>query len=343
MKYIGTEKLTVMEAMQRIDKNACGILFVLDENEKISGCITDGDIRRFLLAGGDISSPVVVATNKHPKIAYTKDEAKGIYHEKDYVAVPIVDEMGIITDVYIGTDNDSRNFVPLNVPVVINAGGKGTRLDPLTRVLPKPLVPVGDLPILEHIMREYQRYSCENFHIIVNYKRELLKAYFADNDGAYNITWYDEEEPLGTGGGISLLKGKIKKTFFFANCDALLKADYADMLDFHKKNGNKITMVCAYKNVDIPYGVVEIGENGVILDMKEKPVMSFLTNTGIYVVEPEVIDEVADGEMISFPDIIEREKAKGEKVAVYPISENDWMDMGQLPELEKMRKRLYGE
>ena len=115
------------------------------------------------------------------------------------------------------------------------------------------------------------------------------------------------------------------------------------MLKFHKENGNVITMICAYKNMNIPYGVVEMGLNGSIEEMKEKPLMSFLINTGIYIVEPEVIDDVADNEAIGFPDIIEREKQKGKKVAVFPVSENDWMDMGQLSELEKMRIKLYGE
>lgn len=153
--------------------------------------------------------------------------------------------------------------------MVINAGGRGTRLDPYTRVLPKPLIPVGDLPIIELIMREYQSYACSEFHIIVNYKKELMKAYFADNDRSYKITWYDEEKSLGTGGGLSLLRGKFNSTFFFTNCDTLLTANYESMLKFHKDNGNVITMICAYKNMNIPYGVVEMGANGSIEEMKE--------------------------------------------------------------------------
>ena len=248
-------------------------------------------------------------------------------------------------DLYTGesgeTNRKRRN--PLNVPVVINAGGKGTRLEPFTRVLPKPLIPVGDLPIIELIMQEYQSYACSDFHIIVNYKRELMKAYFADNERRYNIAWYDEEKPLGTGGGLSLLKGKLDSTFFFANCDALLTANYESMLRFHRENGNVITMICAYKNMNIPYGVVEMGPNGSIESMKEKPLVSFLTNTGIYIVEPEVIDDIGKDEAIGFPDIVEREKQMGKKVAVFPVSENDWMDMGQISELEKMRAKLFGE
>ena len=341
--FIGRDTLSVSEAMQKIDKNTFGILFIVDNDGILSGCVTDGDIRRYLLSGGQMSGTVLDAVNKNPKLAKSDDEARILYHKKNYIVIPVVDECGKILSLYSGEGKKIKPKKSLNVPVVINAGGKGTRLEPYTKVLPKPLIPVGELPIIEHIIREYQSYYCNKFHIIVNYKKELMKAYFKDNENNYDITWYDEDEPLGTGGGLSLLKGKIHETFFFANCDALLVANYESMLKFHKEQGNVITMICAYKNINIPYGVVEMGENGVIESMKEKPLMSFLTNTGIYIVEPEVISEMEDGVSIGFPDIVEQQRQKGRRVAVFPVSENDWMDMGQLPELEKMRIRLYGE
>ena len=342
-KYIGSSDLKVSEAMQLIDINHCGVLFIADDNGMLLGSVSDGDIRRFLLSGGNLCDPVLLAINKFPKTAKTYDDAKSVYHIKYYAAVPIVDDAGCIKDIYVGKTSFDKPRKSLHIPVVINAGGKGTRLDPFTKVLPKPLIPVGEIPIIEHIMREYQSYDCNEFHIIVNYKRDLMKAYFADNENHYNITWYDEDKPLGTGGGLSLLRGMFKDSFFFANCDALLTANYESMLKFHKDNGNMITMVCAYKNINIPYGVVEMGINGTIENMKEKPSVSFLTNTGIYIVEPEVIDDMEDGVAIGFPDIVEQQRQKGKKVAVFPVSENDWMDMGQLPELEKMRIKLYGE
>ena len=342
---IGKEKLTISEAMQKINRNTYGILFLVDECDVLVGCITDGDIRRFLLSGGKMDAAAINAANRQPKVAKTIDEARKLYHKKNYIVIPVLGENGNIIDLYSGesgiTIGKSRNS--LKIPVVINAGGKGTRLDPYTRVLPKPLIPVGDIPIIEHIMKEYQSYNCNEFHIIVNYKRDVIKAYFADNDNNYNITWYDEEKPLGTGGGLSLLRGKLKDTFFFANCDALLTANYESMVKFHKENRNVITMICAYKNITIPYGVIEMGMNGSIKAMKEKPHMSFLMNTGIYIVEPEIINDIEDNTPIDFPDIVEKERQKGSRVAAFPISENYWMDMGQLPELEKMRIRLYGE
>ena len=343
-QFLGKKHITVSEAMQQMDKNASGILFLSNDEGGLIGCVTDGDVRRYLLSGGNMTDSAFEAANKKPRYARTMDEAVSLYHKKNYIVIPVINENGTVIDLYSGeTGIKKKQRNALNIPVVINAGGKGTRLDPYTRVLPKPLIPVGEQPIIELIMQEYQSYSCNDFHIIVNYKKELMKAYFSECDRQYSITWYDEEEPLGTGGGLSLLKGRFSSTFFFANCDVLLTANYESIVKFHKENGNAITMVCAYKNINIPYGVIEMGENGIIEGMKEKPLISFLTNTGIYVVEPEVVDDMIDGEAIGFPDIIERQRQKGRRVAVFPVSENDWMDMGQISELEKMRMKLYGE
>ncbi len=342
-KFIGQDSLTVLEAIQRIDENASGILIIVDEKDTLLGCLTDGDVRRYLLAGGKLEDGVTAAINAHPKYAHSVEEAIGLFHKRHYIAIPVVDDGMRVQSIYLGNGELELPQISLNVPVVINAGGKGTRLDPYTKVLPKPLIPVGELPIIEHIMQRFQGYDCNQFHIIVNYKKQIMKGYFAENEGKYDISWYDEEKPLGTGGGLTLLKGKLHETFFFTNCDNLLLSNYDSIIRFHREHQNVITMICAYKNIQIPYGVVEMGIDGVIEEMKEKPQLSFLTNTGIYVVEPEVIDDMEEGVAIGFPDVVEQQKAKGRNVAIYPVSENDWLDMGQLPELEAMRKKLYGE
>lgn len=338
------KQASVHEALKQLSNTAKGILFVVEENNHLTGTLTDGDIRRHLLSGGNLEASVDEVANHNPRIASDIDSARELYDPRSYCAIPVVDELGRITDIYIGSINEQdRTYPKLDIPVIVNAGGKGTRLDPFTKVLPKPLIPVGDYPIIEHIINEFGNYSCNDFHIIVNYKKEIMKAYFADNEKAYNISWYDEEKPLGTGGGLSLLKGKMNKTFFFTNCDILLKSDYKEMLDFHRENGNMITMICAYKTMTVPYGVVEIGKNGSIEGMKEKPEYSFLTNTGVYIVEPKVLEYIEDNVPVGFPDVVERLRQDGRKVAAYPIQESEWYDMGQLPELERMRARLCEE
>ncbi len=333
---------TVRDAMRLLDKTEKQIVFVLSGN-RLVGTLTDGDIRRYLLRGGQMGAPVSDAAHTNPKTATSRKQAKKILLNTGLPAVPVVSTDGTLLNIVFKQDTAASIIPQLGVPVVIMAGGRGTRLDPYTRILPKPLLPVGDRPILEHIMQRFESYGCTEFHVIVNYKKQLLKSYFSESERQYYIHWYDEETPLGTGGGLSLLRGRLQETFFFTNCDILLCTDYAKILGFHQKNKNDITMVGAYKNIVIPYGVVEIGENGVIEGAQEKPEFSFLTNTGLYLVEPEVLEDVKDAVPMDFPDIIERRRRTGHKTAVYPVSEHEWLDMGQPDELERMRERLYGE
>ena len=313
MEYCITPLFTVRDAMKVIDKTEAHIVFVV-EGKKLVASLTDGDVRRFLLKGGKLTDAAVEAGNKQLLIAKNEIEAKALYHQRNYVAIPIVNLDNEIVDIYFGKGYVNKRLAELGIPVVINAGGKGTRLEPYTKILPKPLIPVGELPIIEHIMERFAEYGCEKFSMIVNYKRELMKAYFADCERKYDITWYDEERPLGTGGGLCYLKGKINSTFFFTNCDNLLLSNYESMLRFHRENNNAITMVCAYKNFTIPYGVIEMGLNGSIETMKEKPELSFLTNTGIYIVEPEVLEDIEDNVAIGFPDVISKVRQKGKRL-----------------------------
>ena len=340
--FIGPKTLTISQVMERIGSNSYGILFITDDNDRLSGCITDGDIRRHLLSGGSLEDNVMKAATRKPKVARYLGEAMRLYEKQDYVVIPIVNDDNRIIELYYGEMQIVRRPAKLDVPVVINAGGRGTRLDPFTRVLPKPLIPIGEIPIIELIMRQFQDYDCDDFHIIVNYKKELMKAYFADVEKDYKISWYNERKPLGTAGGLSLLKGEFKDTFFFSNCDVLITSDFEKILKFHKENNNKITMVCANKKMVIPYGVVETGKDGIIERIKEKPTIPFATNTGLYILEPEIADDIEDGKSIDFTDVVEMEIKKGRKVAAYPIDEEEWMDMGQFSELEKMREKLYG-
>ena len=337
--YCIKKNISVKDAMRAIDIVVPKIVFLADDG-KLVASLTDGDIRRYLLKGGAIEDQAEFAANRSTVVAHNEAEAKYLYHEKNWIAVPIVSKEGYILDIYIGSNNSGGHKANIDVPIVINAGGKGTRLEPYTKILPKPLIPVGELPIIEQIMQRFIEYGCDKFSIIVNYKKELLKAYFADCERKYAINWYDEEMPLGTGGGLCYLKGKMDSTFIFTNCDNLLLSNYDSVMRFHRESKNVITMICALKNITIPYGVIEMAENGYIESMKEKPELSFLTNTGIYVVEPEVLDYIEDNKAVGFPDIIDKMRALGKKVTVYPVSEYEWLDMGQMSELEKMRERL---
>ena len=308
------KNMTVQDAMKKLETMRPKILFVVEGNV-LAGSLTDGDIRRYLLAGGSISDTAFMACNKQPKkVAVSLDEAKSMI-SKDYIAIPVIDENRNVIDIYWGEDKKNAHGA-LNIPVVINAGGKGTRLEPFTKVLPKPLIPVGDLPIIEHIIHRYQEYGCNNFYTIVNYKKELIKTYFNEINKDYSISWVDENTPLGTGGGISLLKGIVKEPFFFISCDNLITSDYSKIYEAHRKSSNAITIICARKNVAIPYGVVETNDQMEYLGMKEKPSLSFLTNTASYIIEPEIIEDVKENERIDFPDIIKMEKSVDTSICI---------------------------
>ena len=332
--------ISVEQALQQLDKSAQKILFVL-ENGKLKASLTDGDVRRYLLAGGNIGDNVMLAAHLNPRVAYSIVEARSILRSTKLQAIPVIDDCNEPISIATGKHLFySERSSKMDVPIVIMAGGKGTRLEPYTKVLPKPLIPVGDIPIIEHIMDKFEQHGCHKFHLIVNHKKELIKAYFSESQRKEDITYYDEEKPLGTGGGLYMLKGKIQETFFLTNCDILIKADYETLLRFHKKSGNTITVVCANKHLTIPYGVIEIDNENAITKMTEKPNFSFLTNTGFYIVEPDVLNDIEDHVPTGFPDIMVKEQMKKKKIGVFVVDENDWLDMGQLTGLENMREQL---
>ncbi len=339
--YIEEDK-SILDAMEQIDRNTRKTLFV-HKDGRLLASLTDGDIRRWILKKGDLHAAVRYAANYQPQYLYEAqaDLAAATMREYGIGAMPIVDSGHRIKKVvFLDGEEQGHGTLEKGIPVVIMAGGMGTRLLPYTNILPKPLIPVGDYPIAEHIIRQFYSYGCTQFYMIVNYKRNMIKAYFDELDKPYQLEFVTEEKALGTGGGISLLRGKIDGTFILTNCDILIDEDLTKVYRQHMEAGNLITMVCSLKNFTIPYGVVKVGENGNIESMQEKPKMSFFTNTGCYFVEPEVIESQEEGKAIDFPAIVGRYLDSGRKIGIYPIHEERWLDMGQLDELEKMKARL---
>lgn len=343
-EFLIDEEATMIDAMKKIDKTAKKVLFVTKE-ENFVATVTDGDIRRWILKKGNLDAKVKDVANYKPKFLYEKDKtkAKKFLKKNSIEALPIVGISNNIISIIFLNDVEIERKYSLDIPVVIMAGGFGTRLYPYTKILPKPLIPIGEIPIVEHIINRFHSFGVNYYHLVVNHRKNMIKAYFNEVEKDYNIDYADEDKPLGTGGGLSLLKGKIDSTFILSNCDILIEENYEKIYNHHKKEKNLITMVCSLKNIRIPYGVIEISEMGEIESMKEKPQLSFFTNTGMYIVESRVIEELEDNVKFGFPDIIEKYKAKGEKIGVYPISEDSWLDMGQIEEMEDMRKRLENE
>lgn len=334
--------LPTLDAMRRLDETGRRILFIAPAG-KLQAVLTDSDVRKFILRGGDLQHPAGEVANHRPKTlpVERRGEARAFLLSNSIDAVPLLDKEGCMVDVVFLNELDGVSTrKTLHMPVVVMAGGLGSRLYPYTKILPKPLIPVGDLPIIERVIHNFHNFGCDHFTLVVNYKKNMIKGYFAEVEKDYTLAYADEEQPLGTGGGLCLLKGKIHETFFLTNCDILIEADYSDIARFHKKRGNDITMVCAMKHFTIPYGVIKMDEQGQLQGISEKPGMDFLTNTGMYVVEPHVVEAIEDGVRQGFTDIIEQCRARGGRVGVYPVSDASWMDMGQLEEMDEMRRRL---
>lgn len=336
-KCLITEDITVVEAMKLLSALGTKVLFVHD-NYKLKASLTDGDIRRYILSNGNLDVNVKNVANYSPKylINGSFSEAEQFMRDFSIDAVPIVDDNLIIQNIILNNHKIiEKKYEKINLPVVMMAGGKGTRLYPYTKVLPKPLIPVGDVPIAERIINQFNEFGCNDFYLIVNHMKNMIKSYFNEINKDYNICFIDEDEPLGTGGGLFYLKGIINNTFILTNCDIIVKDDFSKIYTLHKENKNIITMIVAHQNIQVPYGVVEFNDKYEIESMKEKPHMSYYTNTGCYIVEPIVINEFIDKENIGFPDIIDRCKSKGLKVGVYPISEDSFVDMGEIDKLNK--------
>lgn len=342
-----SEDASIVDALERIDKTGKKCVFVLDEEGRLVASLADGDIRRFILRKGTSKGKVRDAGNYKPLFVKLGDEdrALSILRKKRLTLVPVVDEdMHPVNLIGEGSvNNHSRGILSTPVPVVMMAGGKGSRLMPITAVLPKPLVPIKEKPIAEHIIDRFCEAGCDNFFLIVNYKKKMIKAYFDEIDRDYDITYLEETDYLGTGGGLKLAEPYLDTEFIFTNCDVLVDVDWQSLHDVHKRSGNSITVVSSLKHFTIPYGTIDIAEGGHIESMTEKPKISSLVNTGCYLVERDVLDMIEENEEIGFPDIIDRCLKKGRNVGVFPISEGSWLDMGQFDELHHMIDVLESE
>lgn len=343
--YIIPEEYTIVQAMGNLDIVRVKVLFVVRE-DKFCATLTDGDVRRAILRGVSLNAQVSEIANYNPLSFVAEDAASAsvILKNRQISAAPIVDnEMKIIGICTAFDDAVELARQKINIPVVIMAGGLGTRLFPYTKILPKALVPVNDTPIVERIIQSFQDVGCQEFYMIVNYKKNMIKAYFNDIEKKYQLYFLEEDEPLGTGGGLCLVKDILDQTFIMSNCDIMILDDIKKIVEYHKEQKNIVTMICSLKNYQIPYGIVKFSEGGSIESLEEKPRMSFFTNTGCYILEPEVFQYIGKDEKIDMPDIIIRIKEQNEKVGIYPIGEDAWLDMGEMEALEKMEFELHNK
>lgn len=337
---------TIIGAMKLMDEIKVKILFVFN-GDKFEAILTLGDLQRAIIKGVSTSAQIDAILDRK-KIYATVGESMESIQKKMYdiraELMPILDDERRLVNVLFWEDLfkevqiDNREKIEL--PVVIMAGGKGTRLKPITNVIPKPLIPVGEKTILEEIMDQFEGIGSNKFYMSVNYKADMMEYYLSQLEHKYDIEFFMEEKPLGTIGSVALLKGKIKTPFFVSNCDIVIDQDYRDVYDYHKENKNDITIVTAVKSIRIPYGVIETGENGLMIGLKEKPEHTYMINTGVYILNPELIEEIPEGKFFHITHLMEKVKARGGRVGCFPVSEHAWKDMGEWPEYLRMIKVL---
>lgn len=325
---------TLIHALKIMDSTGFKSLLVVDNDELFAGILSIGDIQRAIIKNISLETLVSEALRQNPRIAHedtpleqVKDEMLRFRME----FMPLVDKDKRIKSGYFWDELFVNKKLPpkkrFELPVVIMAGGLGTRLRPLTNVLPKPLIPMGKKTMLEEIFDRFGKYGCNEFYISVNYKAELIEFYLKNEKISYKLNFIKEEKPMGTAGSLSLLKGKISRTFFVSNCDILIEQDYSEILDFHTNNKNEITIVAALKHYPVPYGTVETGENGRLLDLKEKPELTFKINSGMYIMEPHLLEEIPQGQFFHITQLIEKVKNRNGSVGVFPVSEKSWKDV----------------
>lgn len=345
--YIVTADLSIMEAMKQIDLNTSGLVYVIDNDGKLIGCLTDGDVRRWIIRNGSVEGRVSDAMFHEPRFIHEayRDQAYSVMKDNKLYSIAVIDEGGHIADVIF--DRSILQTMTIRgkgdisgTPVIIMAGGKGTRLYPYTKILPKPLIPIGEVPIIERILDRFHRYGVSEFWLSVNYKKEMIKSYFAELDPDYRINYIEENTPLGTAGSISLINEKFDSPIIVANCDSLIDANYNDVVRFHKSNHNTMTIISSLKNVSIPYGVLRSEKEGLITSMEEKPQLTCFINTGMYVIEPEVVNMIPKNQVFHMTELADHLIKSGRRVGMFPVKEDSFLDMGEFEEMKRMEEHI---
>lgn len=325
---------SVRETIRRIDGSSTQIALVIDDAGRLLGTITDGDIRRGLLRGVSLEDPASSIMNPKPTCARPEDGRAAILARMKAKAlhqIPVVDAEGRVVGLEV---LDELLTARRENWVVLMAGGRGTRLRPLTDDTPKPLLRVGAKPILETILESFVEQGFGRFFVAVNYRAEMVRAHFGDGSRwGVQIDYLEEQAPLGTAGALGLLPERPTAPLLVMNADLLTRVGFGHMLDFHRAHGAAATMGVREYDFQVPFGVVKIKDQSII-SIEEKPTQRFFVNAGIYVLSPETLDLVPRGRALDMPQLFEALIAAGRETSVFPIREY-WIDIGRMDDFEK--------
>ncbi len=328
-------KASIKDALAIIDSGAMKICIVLDDNKKLIGTISDGDIRRGLLRGVQLTDSIDKIICKTPLTAYiheTKEEilAKATKHK--IYQIPILNSDNSV----VGMEDIGELISQTTQPnkVILMVGGKGVRLKPLTDFTPKPLLQIGGQPILENIIRNFAKYGFNNITLCVNHMSELIEDYFKDgNQLGVNISYIKESTPKGTAGSLKCLEN-LNEPILVMNGDLLTKINFLHLLNYHQQNDSFATMCIREFDFQVPYGVVKVNENQQIIGISEKPTKKFYVNAGIYVLHPDALSFIKDDEHLNMPQLFQRILNNNRKTYSFPLREY-WLDIGQHMDYQK--------
>ncbi len=334
-----SDSATGREALTQLDRvSGPKTLFVLDADRRLAGTLSDGDVRRGMLAGVSLDEPVTRLMNAGFRAlqrgAYTVADIRAL-RARQIDLVPLLDELGRL--VRVADLRTDRSILPLDA--VIMAGGRGERLRPLTDTTPKPLLPVGDKPIIEHNVDRLISYGVRNMSITVKYLGEQLEAYFGDGSAkGAQITYTREAEPLGTLGALALVEGLEHDTVLVMNSDLLTDIDFEDFFATFCASGADMTVASVPYSVPVPYAVLEVDDER-ILSFKEKPTYTYYSNGGIYLLKRSLIERIPKGELFNATDLMEALIAEGRKVGYYPLL-GYWLDVGKHEDYRKAQEDI---
>ena len=336
------EDTSVINALKKINNNGCRCLIVLNDLKKFLGVLSDGDLRKKISKGYKLNEKIKPIYNKKPLYFFEKNlsfqKLEGIFLEKKIDLIPILKKDKTVKKIYflnefIKEDHTSKKN---SVAALIMAGGKGTRLDPFTKVLPKPLIPIKGKPIIEIIMEKFMVSNIKDIYVSLNYKSNVIKSYLNTNKYSNKIKYINENKPLGTAGCLKYFKNFKKRDLIITNCDILLNSNIENFYKSHKKNKNDLTIVISQNKIKSPYGSVIVDHKSMrVMDMKEKPEFKMLTNIGFYIISSKIIKNLKIKSKIDMNELIKILLKKNKKIGFYKINEKSWIDIGQWEEYKK--------
>lgn len=327
----------IMDAIGLLEEGDLQICLVVDEAQRLLGTLTDGDIRRGILRKTPLTEPVSKVMNDKPFTAGPETEVQEIRETMErllFSQMPMVDDAGKVIGLHSADQIVFSKQMGRPNRVVLMVGGQGSRLRPLTETIPKPLIPVGQKPVLETIVESFAEQNFQKFYLSVNYKAEMVEDYFGDGSRwGVEIAYIHEDEPLGTAGPLGQIEDTLEDPLIVMNGDLLTRVNFDHLLNFHKEHEAQATMGVREYDVQVPFGVVQIDDSH-ITRIDEKPLHRFFVNAGIYVIEPEALSLIAPGKPMDMPDLFQALIDKGQAPTVFPIREY-WLDIGQINDLNR--------